>query len=61
MTYKELKKLHPEMGFILIAYEDMPGGFGRKGWNLYGNCNHLIVKETKMKDENTMIVYLGIN
>ncbi len=36
-------KSHEGSGFTLTAAEDIPGGFGRKGWSLYGDCRRMHV------------------
>lgn len=45
MTFGEFKKMAKDARFVLYAYEDIKGGFGKKGWPLYGNCDDLVVKE----------------
>lgn len=44
MTLREYKCWHPEMTcYRKEAAEDIRGGFGGKGWSLYGNCDDLTV------------------
>lgn len=45
MTFGEFKKIANVSCFTIEAYEDIRGGFGNKGYSLYGNCDDLIVRE----------------
>lgn len=51
MTFGELKKKYPGFAFTRIAGEDIKGGFGRKGWSLYGNCDDMSVRSYAINNE----------
>lgn len=41
MTYKEFKEKHPNTATTTVWAADTKGGFGKKGWSVYGNMNDL--------------------
>ena len=39
MTVKEWKEQNPDTAFTMIWAADSLGGFGKKGWSVYGNAD----------------------
>lgn len=52
MQFKEFKSKYPEMfkdGYEAKWAEDSKGGFGRKGWSVYGDDDRLFVAWVDLK------------
>lgn len=64
MTLKEWKEQNPDASFTTVWAADTLGGFGKKGWGAYGNCDDcdVIRVETKQlqqpRGEEFKILYL---
>lgn len=60
MTLHDYKQLHPELSSYYAEYgEDILGGFGRKGWSAYGNCDDMRVMEVVTMGDNIPKIILG--
>jgi len=64
MTLAEYKAQNKEINCYIAEFgEDIPGGFGKKGWSTYGNCDNMKVMEVipnYLKDGTPKII-LGNN
>lgn len=51
MTVREFFEKNPNAATRTIWAADAHGGFGKKGWPVYGNCNDLSVVRVEWHDE----------
>ena len=61
MKVKEWKDLHPGQGFMTRWAADTLGGFGKKGWSAYGNCDNCDIireEETQLWDGPYPVLWL---
>lgn len=56
MTFKELKEKYKGSAFTKIAGEYIPGGFARKGWDLYGDTDDMYVMSYEVKGDTVHAV-----
>ena len=53
MTLREFKEKHPEADIITVWGEDTKGGFGKKGWTAYGDCNHCEIMSIEQRKDGS--------